>query len=114
MSIEQQSIRAEQQSGGSAAGLTVLRARCGRVLAPMHLTEVVETCSQRHHWRAPIVLCGAQDIPDPDYFWDPEPCDPEPDDCLGCADCLRYCPACVDEAARWLARTDQQGQTGIG
>lgn len=60
--------------------------------APMHLTEMVETYAQRHHWRAPIVLCGATDLPDPG--------DSEPDGCLGCADCLRYCRFCVDEVTR--------------
>jgi len=103
MSIELRSTRAEQQSGRSAGvEPAVLRARCGRVLPPMHLTELEETVSQRHRSRALIVLCGAENPPEP------EPCDSETDDCLGCADCLRYCSACVDAANRWFATTAQQ------
>jgi hypothetical protein len=107
------STRIERQSGGLAATgqeeLAELNVpvRCGRVLPWMHLTELEETFSQRHHWRIPTVLCGAGDVPNPDPYDDPY--DSETSDCSGCVDCLRYCPACVDAAARWFARTDQRG-----
>jgi hypothetical protein len=102
------STRIERQSGGLAAAgqeeLAALRESvcCGRLLPRMHLTELEETFSQRHHWRVPTVLCGAEDVLNPD------PYDFEASDCPGCVDCLRYCPACVDAAARWFARTDQR------
>ncbi|MGH3914886.1 MAG: hypothetical protein ACRDTC_15980 [Pseudonocardiaceae bacterium] len=64
----------------------------------MHLTELEETVSQRHHWRDPIVLCGAKDVPEPDTY------DPD-ENCPGCRDCLRYCSECVHEAARYSVET---------
>ena len=99
------SADSEQFSESAAARedeLEVLRAsgRCGQTLPPMHLTELEETVSQRHRWRDPIVLCGAENVPEPG------PYDLE-EDCPGCRDCLRYCPECAGEAGRYSAEAGQ-------
>ncbi|MGH3929715.1 MAG: hypothetical protein ACRDTF_07035 [Pseudonocardiaceae bacterium] len=96
-------VSVAEQQNGSAAALEALRAsvRCGRTLPVVHLTELEETVSQRHYHRDPIVLCSA-DVSDLDYSYD------DPDgDCPGCRDCLRYCPDCVREAARFSAEAGQ-------
>ena len=48
---------------GSAAAREVLR--CGRTRPPVHLTELEETIQQCQRRRAPIVLCGAQEVAEP-------------------------------------------------
>ncbi|MGH3939118.1 MAG: hypothetical protein ACRDTG_10885 [Pseudonocardiaceae bacterium] len=72
----------------------------------MHLTELDETFSQRHHWRDPIVLCSA-DVSELDNTNDPYDTDEE---CPGCQDCLRYCPECLHEAARFSVEAGQLDQ----
>ncbi|MDQ3602082.1 MAG: hypothetical protein M3408_12740 [Actinomycetota bacterium] len=99
------SADSEQQSESAAAPEEELEAwrasgRCGRTLPPVHLTELEETVLQRHHWRDPIVLCGAENVPELD------PYDPD-EDCPGCRDCLRYCPECAGEAGRYSAEAGQ-------
>lgn len=66
---------------------------CGRSLPVQHLVESDEAFTQRNHWRELNVLCGA----------DVAKSDVEYLDCPGCRDCLRYCPDCVLEAARFSA-----------
>ena len=94
-------IAAEGQngSGPSTESLDVaaLRAslRCGRSLPVRHLADSDEVFEQRHYLRDPIVLCCA-DVAEPDP-------DVEDLDCPGCRDCVRYCPECLREAARFGA-----------
>ncbi|MDQ3151613.1 MAG: hypothetical protein M3R63_07830, partial [Actinomycetota bacterium] len=95
-------MSAEQRSESTAAHDEQRAALpCGRSLPPLHLAELDEVFSQRHHHRDPIVLCGAE-------VTDPNPADGDRD-CLGCGDCLRYCPECVravTEVVRWMAGDD--------
>lgn len=87
-------------SGPGTEGLDLAALRCGRSLPVRHLVESDEVFEQRHYMRDPIVLCCADvAAPDPD---EPDP-DVEDLDCPGCRDCVRYCPECVREAARFGA-----------
>jgi transcriptional regulator with XRE-family HTH domain len=105
-SLERGLLAIERQSGGLAAAgqeeLTELHvsARCGRVLPRMHLTELEETFSQRHHWRTPTVLCGAGGVPNLD------PYDSETSDCSGCVDCLTVLPGVCGRCGS-LVRSDR-------
>ncbi|MGQ0776045.1 MAG: hypothetical protein ACT4NY_16750 [Pseudonocardiales bacterium] len=87
----------DQASLPPAVDLAALHAalRCGRSLPVRHLVESDEAFAQRYHTREVIVLCCA-DVAEPDP-------DVEDPDCPGCRDCVRYCPECAREAARFSA-----------
>ena len=95
-------MSAAEGRNGSAPGtddqdLAALRAsaRCGRSLPVLHLVDSDEVFAQRRGQRSPIVLCCAEvAAPDPEA---------EDRECLGCLDCVRYCPECVSAAARLSA-----------